>query len=878
MSDQKKYTLCGGIFLVLLLRARKPRTAARKNSVGEKDGLSDSELFEGLIRTAFPNHMPPAGNSFKTYTSSYKKCALSSNEYLPFERTELIQSFDSSFKENYNEFLKRMCQFTSVFIDEDNLGSWLVRAILEVINYDETITDELIFAGAGGQAYNKTHLLSERNIELQPFLLGIWHFILMHRPDNTIGAATFEKWHSLPANPKSKREFTSNIGLEWNKNLQINLVSLEDLEDEESGQEKSIYDIPDGMAPILLPDGIAPELTGDAPWLLVPKDIMSASDFDEYLENAYHKYSTMKTLLYSDAPRDFKSFYVCNNITQKIPVKKYTYRTKTISDATAETLRDCSNFVLISGTGGLGKSMMMRHLLLDAIERYGESEQIPIFVPLKDYSESYDNLFEYTYEKFEMLGGSSDPCDFVELLENERCLLLFDGLDEIKSTVRKKFEHDLDEFVDKYTENMYVISSRPIGSFVSLHRFTVLDLCPFTKEQAVSLIDNLDFRPDEPVIKEKFRTELQNTLFVTHREFTQNPLLLTIMLMTYEQFAEIPSKMHIFYREAYVALSQKHDASKGAYKRVLKTGLTADRFADYFAEFCARSYRDEKFEFTDLEFDKYFNSLNERSKCPHRITASDFKDDLVENMCLMFYEGGKYHFTHRSFQEYFCALFFSKQKDKTLKYTGDFFEDKGHRSYTDRTFNMLYDMIPEKIEEYIFEPFLTSLFAVCDAEDGYYTFLRKMYPVLFYEDGDTNGCEENEPESFLYGFIIHSQNIDAFITKDDLPVDERFVTNEWVYLDEDYHDEDLDTDALIDIDEIPWDYKDQFGEPDVVGRNYELKISEVLDDPDTYEDVIVLLENNDFPIKAEFLAAREYLTELLDRHDSVGDDFFDVFR
>lgn len=58
----------------------------------------------------------------------------------------------------------------------------------------------------------------------------------------------------------------------------------------------------------------------------------------------------------------------------------------------------------------------------------------------------------------------------------------------------------------------------------------------------------------------------------------------------------------IFLWEAYIALSQKHDASKGAYKRVLKTGLTADKFADYFAEFCARSYRDEKFEFTEIMF------------------------------------------------------------------------------------------------------------------------------------------------------------------------------------------------------------------------------------------------------------------------------------
>ena len=225
---------------------------------------------------------------------------------------------------------------------------------------------------------------------------------------------------------------------------------------------------------------------------------------------------------------------------------------------------------------------MMRHLLLDSIERFDEFGKIPVFIPLKDYGDSYDSLLDYIFEKFEGLGGSKKLNDLSKLLSHGSCLLLFDGLDEIKSDCRKKFEHDLEFFADKYTDNMFVISSRPAGAFIYLHRFTVLNLCPFTKDQALSLIDKLDFRPDEPAIKANFRNELDNTLFRTHMEFTENPLLLTIMLMTYEQFAEIPSKMHIFYREAYITLSQKHDASKGAYKRVLKTGLTADRFADFF--------------------------------------------------------------------------------------------------------------------------------------------------------------------------------------------------------------------------------------------------------------------------------------------------------
>lgn len=880
MPDQKKYTLCGGIFLVLLLQARKQRTAARKNAAGEKDGLSDSELFQGLIRVAFPDFVTPSGRSFKTYTSSYKSCKLSANEYLPFSSTELTDKFDQLILNNYDEALKRMFDFTTVFIDENNMGNWLVRAILEVIHSDASITEELFYIESGDQPYDKKHLLMAEEIALQPFLLGVWHFIIKYRPDNTIGAETFNAWHGQPASARAKRKFISSVGKNWSKGLQVSLVTITDeYESDEQDDFDDDVNPADNMDILTLPDGIAPELTGDgASWIIIPKGILpSNGSYSEYLNNTYTKYNRMKTLLYSDMPREFYKFYVCNDISQKIYIKRYTYRTVTIHNATAETLKDCSNFILISGTGGLGKSMMMRHLLLDAIDRYEDSGQIPIFIPLKDYDDSYANLLDYVYEKFESLGGCDDIDDFTELLSEGMCLLLFDGLDEIKSDYRKKFEHDLDSFADKYSENMFVISSRPTGSFVSLHRFTVLDLCPFTKEQAVQLIDHLDFRTDEPSIKEKFKTELENTLFITHREFTQNPLLLTIMLMTYEQFAEIPSKMHIFYHEAYIALSQKHDASKGAFKRVLKTGLTADQFADYFAEFCARSYRDEKFEFTDILFDKYFNDLHKQNRGTLTVSATDFRDDLVENMCLMFYESGKYHFTHRSFQEYFCALYFSKQKDKTLKPIGYFFENKRTRG-TDKTFSMLYDMIPDKIDEYIFEPFLKTLFEECDQNNGYWTFLQKMYPVLYYEEGETDGFIFNDPESFLYGFMIHKQSINAYLSNDDLSLDERFITNKWVYLDEHYQDPDIDTDRLIELNEVPSEYVEEYGEPDVVGRNYEIEIEKLLSDPDYYKDVIRCLESEEFPLMDEFKEAREYFCRLLDSHLVPSDDLFDLFQ
>ena len=123
MTTQENIRLCGGTFLVLLLQARKQRTAARRNLMREQDGLSDSECFEALIRVAFPDYISPAGRSIKTYTSNYKACKLATNEYLPFNNIELVDIFDRAVKGNYKSVLKRICDFTASFIDENNMGN-----------------------------------------------------------------------------------------------------------------------------------------------------------------------------------------------------------------------------------------------------------------------------------------------------------------------------------------------------------------------------------------------------------------------------------------------------------------------------------------------------------------------------------------------------------------------------------------------------------------------------------------------------------------------------------------------------------------------------------------------------------------------------------
>lgn len=606
------------------------------------------------------------------------------------------------------------------------------------------------------------------------------------------------------------------------------------------------------------------------------KSAQPKPNFEQYLQKAKEKYSTIKTLLYSDEPKLFYDFYVCNDIERKIPVpSKFgsSYRIAKIGNVTVKSLTESSRFVILAGTGGLGKSMMMRHLLLNSIENYPELLITPVFIPLKDFDETVDNLFDYIFSKITTLCGGITENQFDDVLVKGKCLLLFDGLDEIGSTYANRFERELETFTDKYPSNCFVISSRPHQNFASYSRFTVLQLRPFSKQQALMLIDNLEFRPDEPIIKEKFRTALNESLYSSHYTFIQNPLLLTIMLLTFEQYAEVPSKMHLFYREAFAALSVKHDASKGAYKRTLKTGLSADKFADYFAELCFRSYHDEKFEMTEAEFAQYYNVLKERDKANDRsTTASEYLYDLCSNMCLMYFESGKYHFTHRSFQEYFCALYFSKQKDRNLDSIGGFFENRRSRMYGDKTFNMLYDMIPDKVEEYILLPYLTRLFERCDKEEGYWTFLETVYPSIRYEKGETDDFITNNPQSYIYNFIKQF-NWHGIADCNDFPHYDSFVAAEYVRV----TDED-ETDKLVNKDDVSWEYEREHGSPDTVGWVYEFEVESVRKDPTEYTELLICLNDENFRLKMEYYEMREYFQELRDKQTPSGDSLVDILN
>ena len=654
-----------------------------------------------------------------------------------------------------------------------------------------------------------------------------------------------------------------------------------------------------GIPPILLDvNGVAPDLgTYEDGVLYLDKRITDedeANPFQKYLDAASSYYSTKKTLLYAEKPHPFYELYVCNNVRYRkfrATGARDFKPEKNISNATIEKLEAESKYIIIEGTGGIGKSMLLTHLFLSSAEKSADTGSTPFFLSLKNYKDTTSGIVDFIWKSAREFDAVISQNDIITALQEKNLVLLMDGLDEIQSTIRENFDTDLEAFIKSYPGNTIVITSRPVFSFITYSKFSVFDIQELTKEQALELVQKLEFW--DTAAKENFMKDLDRHLYTSHYQFASNPLLLTIMLMTYTTFGEVPAKMHVFYSKAYETMARLHDASKGTFKRKLHSKLTPEEFAKYFAEFCARTYTEEVLEFTERTFSAYMAKVLKDSYAEFTgVQPRDFLLDLTDNLCIMYREGEKYYFIHRSFQEYFAAVHFASSYDNKLKKVGDFFERMQHRSYTDRTFAMLYDMIPAKVERFIFLPFLESLMSDCSKagdDEEYWEFLERMYPALYYEEGETGDSYPNEPQSFLYQSIVREKLLEAASDLDDYGWPKQIYdlpTKTWVSAYREFTDDEgfynypdpvlireelLEDTTVFAEEDLPSQYFDYFGSPDEVGITVEIEIYELRKNPAKYAWLRDFMEQAEFPILREYCNVKKYYEELKARIEKEND-------
>ena len=376
--------------------------------------------------------------------------------------------------------------------------------------------------------------------------------------------------------------------------------------------------------------------------------------YQNYLKFTYDKYSKVKTLLYKNEGKFIYDFYEHVYLSSSDLEKLET-------DNTEQIFNKSSNIIL-TGTGGIGKSMLVKHIFINQIQ---QATSIPIFIELKSLNdvEFLDNrLVDFIYQEIRNHHLDLEKQYFEVTLNAGRYTIIFDGLDEVNPSKRSWLDREIKEFVTLYNENRYVLSSRPSEEFIGWNQFIEYEISKMDKVQALALINKLNY--DEKV-KKRFYKELKGHLYDTHKSFASIPLLLTIMLMTYEAGASIPNNLTDFYNQAFYTLYQRHDASKSGYKRELKAKLTPEEFRNILAYIGLKTFFEGKVDFDRTTLDdiitKYCLKYNLELK------TNDIVYDATHSACMMLQEGVSLKFSHRSFQEYFAAVGVNQLDDKLQK-------------------------------------------------------------------------------------------------------------------------------------------------------------------------------------------------------------------
>ena len=212
MMNKKIPYLCGGTLFFLLVQAKKSRTKAREREKGISDGLQDPAMMEGLIQAITGNSSYAYFESFKKSTSQFRECRTDGGMYIPFHNSATASGYDYDITNRYTSVLLRMNKFVEDFLDPAK-ATWLVRVLLDVIDQDTGISDDdHFYIHSDGTSLSKSDMLSEVRFELQPFLVGVVHYILTNRRDNLAGKDTLENW-GTKAGARSERKLKSDFSL-----------------------------------------------------------------------------------------------------------------------------------------------------------------------------------------------------------------------------------------------------------------------------------------------------------------------------------------------------------------------------------------------------------------------------------------------------------------------------------------------------------------------------------------------------------------------------------------------------------------------------------------------------------------------------------------